>query len=98
MGNKIVINFKNIVSELETKKLKLCFLINRGLFIIDEYNNLYQMELYRVGSYLDNLIKKGITVEFSYVDSKNINDREKEIWDISEVENFITNIVLKSCF
>lgn len=92
MKNKIIINFKNIVSELQTKKLRLCFLINRGLFILDEYNNLYQMELYRVGSYLDNLIKKEITVEFNYVDSKNINDNEKEIWSISDVENFI-NII-----
>lgn len=92
MKNKFVINFKNIVSELQTKKLRLCFLINRGLFILDEYNNLYQMELYRVGSYLDNLIKKEITVEFNYVDSKNINDNEKEIWSISDVENFI-NII-----
>lgn len=92
MKNKIIINFKNIVSELQTKKLRLCFLINRGLFILGEYNNLYQMELYRVGSYLDNLIKKEITVEFNYVDSKNINDNEKEIWSISDVENFI-NII-----
>lgn len=92
MKNKFVINFKNIVSELQTKKLKLCFLINRGLFLIDGCNNLYQMELYRVGSYLDNLIKHGITVEFNYIDSKNINDSEKEIWSISDVENFIKNI------
>ena len=92
MNNKIIINFKNIVSELKTKKLRLCFLINRGLFLIDRCNNLYQMELYRVGSYLDNLIKHGITVEFNYIDSKNINDSEKEIWSISDVENFIKNI------
>lgn len=92
MENKFIINFKNIVSELEAKKLKLCFLINRGLFIIDEYNNLYQMELYRVGSYLDNLIKHGITVEFSYVDSKNINDCKKEIWSISDVKRFIARL------
>ena len=92
MKNKFVINFKNIVSELKTKKLRLCFLINRGLFIMDEHNNLYQMELYRAGSYLDNLIKHGIIVEFTYADSQNINDSEKEIWNISDVENFI-NII-----
>lgn len=92
MNKSIIINFKNIVSELKTKKLRLCFLKDKGLFIIDEYNNLYQMELYRAGSYLDNLIKKEITVEFNYVDSKNINDNEKEIWSISDVENFI-NII-----
>lgn len=89
MLEKFVINFKDIISELETKKLKLCFLVNRGLFITDNYNNLYQMELYRVGSYLDNLIKKDTTVEFSYVDSSFINESEKEVWDIPKVKKFI---------
>ena len=88
----ISINFKNIISELKNKNLKLCFIRNRGLLIQDNQNNLYQMEIYEHGSYLDNLIKNGITVEFELVEnsiSKNIGDWEKEIWDISEVESFI---------
>lgn len=88
----IVINFKNILSELESKKTKLCFLKGRGLFIEDDQKNLYQMEVYRQGSYLDRLIKDGIVVKFHQVEnftSENIGDWEKEIWGVSEVESFI---------
>ena len=92
MENKIVLDFKNIVSELKNKELKLCFLRNRGLFIEDVNGNLYMMETYRIGSYLDKLVKDGIVVEFNPVGvirSKNIGEWEKEVWEISEVEAFI---------
>ena len=89
MGDKIIIDFKNVVSELESKDLKLCFLRNRGLFIEDSYNNLYQMELNRSGSYLDKLIKEETVVKFNLVDASYIGEWEKEIWDAKEVKNFI---------
>jgi len=86
---KIVLNFKNIISELESKELKLCFLKDRGIFIEDMQANLYMMESYRYGSYLDRLIKDGTTVEFNLVNGKNINDWEKEIWGVSDVKSFM---------
>lgn len=89
MKNMIIINFKNLVSELESKDLKLCFLRNRGLFLENSQKDLYQMGLNRSGSYLDKLIKEGAIVEFSLVDSSCIGDWEKEIWDAQEVKNFI---------
>lgn len=95
MKNKIVLNFKNIISELENKNLKICFLKNRNIiniFIEDIQKNLYCIETYRNGSYLDQLIKDGITVEFNLVDialSKNIGDWEKEIWGVTEVKAFL---------
>lgn len=92
MTNKIDLNFKNILSELKSKNLKICFIKNRGLFIEDNQKNLYQMELYRHGSYLDNLIKNGIVVKFQQTGSsfsKNIEEWEKEIWGIPEVEAFM---------
>lgn len=92
MNNKIVINFRNIVSELESKELKLCLLKDRCWFIEDMQGNLYQMETYRLGSYLDKLIKDSIVVEFDLIDialSKNIEDWEKEIWGVLEVKDFI---------
>lgn len=88
----IVIDFKNVLSELELKKVKLCFLKDRGLLIEDDQRNLYQMEVYRQGSYLDGLIRDGAVVKFNLVDasiSKNIGDWEKEIWGVSEVEAFL---------
>lgn len=90
--NEIFIDFKNLLSELETKKVKLCFLKDRGLYIEDDQNNLYQMEIERQGSYLNKLIEDGIAVNFHQVESlisKNIGDWEKEIWGVSEVEGFI---------
>lgn len=92
MKNTIVLNFKNITQELKDKELKLCFLKDRGIFIEDIQGNLYQMVNYRVGSYLDKLIKDGVVVEFNLVDnakSKNIGDWEKEVWGVSEVNAFI---------
>lgn len=90
MENIIEVNFKNILSEMDSKQFKLCFLKGRGLFIEDNQRNLYAMETYRVGSYLDNLISRGITVEFHQVEnSENIGEWEKEVWNTQEVENFI---------
>lgn len=100
MKNTITVNFKNILSELELKKIKLCFLKDGGLFIEDSQNNLYQMETYRQGSYLDKLIKDGIVVNFNKVEnylSENVGDWRKEIWGISEVEDFMTRQSLLVC-
>ena len=50
------------------------------------------MEVNRHGSYLDRLIRDGIVVKFHQVDTfktKNIGDWEKEVWGVSEVEQFI---------
>ena len=90
--NKIVLNFKNIISEMESKKLKLIFVKDKGIFIEDKKNNLYIIETYHHGGYIYNFIKKGIIVEFNLVDnslSKNIMNWEKEIWRVSEVKDFI---------
>lgn len=86
---KITVDFKNLLSELELKNLKLCLLKRKWLCIEDNQKNLYQMETYRIGSYLDKLIKEGITVKFHQVENSNIKDWEKEIWNVSEVESFI---------
>jgi hypothetical protein len=62
------------------------------LFIEDNQKNLYQMEVCRQGSYLDRLIKDGITVKFHQVKNSlcaNVGDWEKEIWDVSAVESFM---------
>lgn len=89
MKDTVVLNFKNVVPELESKNLKLCFLKNsNGIFIEDAQGNLYVIETYRHGSYLDRLIKDGIVVEFNRLDNS-IEDWKKEIWGVPEVEAFI---------
>ncbi|BDR74323.1 hypothetical protein K144316041_p21620 (plasmid) [Clostridium tetani] len=91
MNNIIVIDFKNIISELENKNLKICFLKDRDIFIEDKQKKLY-MKNYRSHSYLDKLIEDGDIVTFNLIDdkiSKNIGNWEKEIWGVFEVKDFI---------
>ncbi|MDU6995913.1 MAG: hypothetical protein E6356_13720 [Terrisporobacter othiniensis] len=88
----VIIDFGNIVSELEKENLNIVFLRNRGMFLEDNKNNLYKFELKKHGSYLDSLIKKCEKVKFYLVDkniSKNIEELEKERWTITEVKSFM---------
>ncbi|ASA22724.1 hypothetical protein [Paenibacillus donghaensis] len=92
-NKKIIVNFENVLSELEQKKIKLCFLGKKGLFIEDEHKEFYQMEIYRHSSCLDKLIEEGISVEFNRVENivSGIKDWTKEVWGVSEVKAFITS-------
>lgn len=89
----IIIDFGNIVSELKSKELVLCYRkTSVGLFILDTQNNLYMVEDYYLGSYLDKLIRNKTIVEFKHIDTSlrgNIGDWELEIWDGNWVEEFI---------
>ena len=89
MENEIILNFGNIIQELETKNIKLCFLKEKGIFIENANKNLYSMETYWHGSYLDKLITNGITVKFNRVDATNIENWQKEIWGLPEVKAFM---------
>jgi len=89
MENEIILNFKNIIQGLENKNIKLCFIKDKGIFIEDTQKNLYVMETYWHGSYLNRLIKDGTIVKFSLVDATNIEDWEKEIWGVPEVKAFM---------
>lgn len=91
--NDIIINFGDVVVELKNKELVLC---NRktsvGLFLLDKQNNLYMIENYYLGSFLDKLIRNKTVVEFKLVDASlrdNVGDWELEIWDGEWIENFI---------
>lgn len=89
---KVLINFKNIVEELESKELKLCFIKNKGMFIENAHGNLYIIDISNHGSYLDRFIREGVIVEFNLLDSslsQNIANLEREIWGVLEVKAFI---------
>lgn len=91
----LTIDFKNIVSELESKELKLCYFRN-GHFVEDTQGNLYAIEILYHGSYLDKLIKDGNVIEFNRIDDsvvQTVKDYEKKVWGISEVEDFIIKYV-----
>lgn len=88
----ITVNFKNLVSELKQKEMKLCFLNNGKLFLEDGQNNLFQMETSKQGSYLDKLIKEGNSINFHKVEkslSANVENWRKNILGALEVQDFI---------
>lgn len=99
----IKINFKNLVSEMENKNVKLCFvrsnLHNWGLSLEDYAGNLYRIEPYYDQSYLSKLIERGEIVKFTKVDasvSNNIGEWEKESLDVAGVKNFIETVMNQS--
>lgn len=92
MKKSITVNFKDIVPVLKAEDLKICFIHDRWLFIEDNQGNLYQMENYYVGSYLDKLIKDEAVVNFKLVDASSINGTstmKKELWDAVKVQEFM---------
>ena len=89
----IVIDFKDIISELSRKNVRLCTinseLHNWGLCIEDNEKNLYQMECYFSHSYLKYLIKTGAVVKFERVWpslSKSVGEWERKILTISDLK------------
>ena len=89
--NKFLIDFGNLPMELKNKRLKLFFrkVTEGGLYIQDEQNNVYEIEGYWWASYLDEMIRDKVVVEFNLVDKNEIEDWEKEIWTWNDVEFFI---------
>lgn len=92
----IMIDFKKIISELNSKDVHLCSVISKihdwGLCLEDNEKDLYQMERYYFHSYPNHLIENGAVVKFELVDasiSKDVADWERNVWKISDVENFL---------
>lgn len=87
------INFGNLLNDLKKEKVKIVFIKNRGcIFLEDSESNLYVIEISKNHSYLDGLIEKREKVKFYIVDkniSKNIKDWEKDVWSLSDVEDFM---------
>lgn len=96
---KIIVDFGNIIEEMKNKKIKLCLLHNRvGWFIIDNQNRLYQIETYYCGGFLDKYIIEKPHIEFNLVSktsSDSVEEWEKDIWNVEDVEKFIERQHLK---
>lgn len=88
---KIVIDFGNIIEEMKNKQVELCLFHNQW-FIIDNQKQFYQIDTYYHGGYLDKYIKERLCIKFNLVPmcvNENIEEWEKEIWDVKKVEDFI---------
>lgn len=94
--NNIVLNFGNIVSELEEKNLKLLKIKdNNGLFVVDCEGNLYGIEPYYAGGYLDRFIGEKFVISFERMEQpiRDFEDWRKEFMDASWVKSFIERVV-----
>lgn len=89
--NKIVVNFGDLTNELRSKGLRIFIrkTHNTSMFIQDNKDNVYQIENYWVGSYLDKMVKNKISVEFNQVGKNIIKEWEKDFWDWKDIESFI---------
>ncbi|MEJ3719153.1 hypothetical protein WGM54_14120 [Paenibacillus polymyxa] len=36
-NKKVIVNFKDVLSELEQKKIKFCFLREKGLYVVENF-------------------------------------------------------------
>ena len=88
----ITINFGDIINEMRSKKVNICFVKDRGIFI-EHNNNLYQIEIKKYGSYLDKIIINKEIINFDIVDDTYIYDCEKEYYNIKKIKNFIKNVI-----
>ena len=96
--DNIVLDFGNIVSELEEKNLKLLKVKdNNNLFVVDREGNLYGIETYYAGGYLDRFIGEKFVISFERMEqpTRDFEDWRKEFLDASWVKSFIERIVKK---
>lgn len=98
LDDHIVLDFGNIVSELETKNLKLLKVKdNNGLFVVDREGNLYGIETYYAGGYLDRFIGEKFVISFELMEqpTRDFEDWRKEFLDAAWVNDFIDRVVKK---
>jgi len=96
--NNVILDFGNIVSELETKNLKLLKIKdNNSLFVVDGAGYLYGIETYYVGGYLDRFIGEKLVISFELMEqpARDFEDWRKEFMDASWVKSFIERVVKK---
>lgn len=91
----ITLNFRDILSEMKNKDIKIILGIGNTMCIEDNQKNLYQIEPYYYGSYLDKMIENGCNVTFNPIEAKQteyLNDFYKnkmEVLDYNYVKDFI---------
>lgn len=96
MNDKIVLDFGSIVSQMESEGLRLLTVKdNNTLFVVDGKDNLYAIEPYYAGGYLDRFIGERNVVSFELVEQPVINfeNWRKKFLDATWVKDFIERTV-----
>lgn len=96
MNDKIVLDFGSIVSQMESEGLRLLTVKdNNSLFVVDGKDNLYVIEPYYAGGYLDKFIGERNVISFELIEQPAINfeDWRKKFLDAAWVKDFIERIV-----
>lgn len=96
MNDKIVLDFGSIVSQMESEGLRLLTVKdNNSLFVVDDKDNLYAIESYYAGGYLDRFIGERNVISFELIEQPVINfeDWRKQFLDVAWVKDFIERIV-----
>lgn len=96
MNDKIVLDFGSIVSQMESEGLRLLTVKdNNSLFVVDGKDNLYAIEPYYAGGYLDKFIGERNVISFELIEQPAINfeDWRKKFLDAAWVKDFIERIV-----
>lgn len=86
MEQTIVLNFGDIVSEMESNGIKLWLVETKNWFVEDKDHNLYHIER---PQYLDKMIRDKATVQFSRLQYKLIDGQHKEVLTAKDVKAFI---------
>lgn len=99
-SKSISINFKNILSEIKDKDIKIIIGIGNTICIEDNKSNLYEIETYYHGSYLEKFIKNESIVTFNQLEKKqsehlkDLYKNEIEVFDYDKMKDFYENVVL----
>ncbi len=95
-----IINFGNILNEMKDKDVKIILGIGNTICIEDNKSNLYEIETYYHGSYLEKFIKSESIVTFNQLEKKQSEHLKKlykneiEIFDYDKMKDFYENVVL----
>lgn len=99
-SKSISINFKNILSEIKDKDIKIIIGVGNTICIEDNKSNLYEIETYYHGSYLEKFIKNESIVTFNQLEKKqsehlkDLYKNEIEVFDYDKMKDFYENVVL----
>lgn len=94
-SQSITVNFGNLLSEMKNKELRIVLGIGNSINIIDAKGNLYNIEIYYDGSYIDKIARDYRVVTFNLIETtqaehlKQLYASTIEILDFKDVKHIL---------